>query len=321
MTRSGKQGPVLTTTENRFVLDGEPIELWGIRTSSATASDDQCQHLIDQLDDYRAHGVNSVTVFYQGCLGENYNPFSADGTDIDDDHQRRMERIIEACAERDMVVVVGIFYQRAPFDFEDPTAVENVLRTVARELKPYGNVLLNTANENTSDYWNAAADVFDFSRPERIVDLCRAVHDEDPQRLVGGGGYHPETNVAVGRADEVDVLCFDTGRPSPEQHDSGALHDRYVAAGVDDKPLVNVELFGGWSSNFPRGVFPDEARRAYEAEIQRASDREGLSIFFHSGPWCQHETEPMRYDLGGQGTAEDPGIRWYFEAVRAARSE
>lgn len=74
-----KQGPVLTTAGNRLCLDGDPVDVWGIRTSSATASDEQCQHLIDQLDKYVAHGVNAVTVFYQICMGANYDPFAADG--------------------------------------------------------------------------------------------------------------------------------------------------------------------------------------------------------------------------------------------------
>ena len=47
--------------------------------------------------------------------------------------------------------------------------------------------------------------------------------------------------------------------------------------------------------------------------------RAGLSVFFHNNPWCQSTTEPLRYDLGGYGTAGDPGIRWYFERVRERR--
>jgi len=61
-----REGPALTTDGNRFRLDGDATDLWGIRTASATASDDQCQHLIDQLDEYAAHGVNAVTVFLMG---------------------------------------------------------------------------------------------------------------------------------------------------------------------------------------------------------------------------------------------------------------
>ena len=65
---------------------------------------------------------------------------------------------------------------------------------------------------------------------------------------------------------------------------------------------------------FERGVFPEEVRRAYRREVAAAASRPGLSVSFHNSPWCQQE--PMRYDLGGSGTRDDPGIRWYFESVR-----
>lgn len=316
---TAKRGPIATTSGDRIRLDGEPIDVWGIRTSSATASDDQCDHLVAQLEEYVEHGVNAVTVFYQGCMGAHYDPFSADGTEIDAEHRRRLERIVEACAERDMLVIVGIFYQRAPFGLEDADAVRSAVRSVTEQLRPYGNVILNIANEHTSPRWADATDVFDFRDPERILELCRVVHDADPDRLVGGGGYHMETCTVIGRSPDCDVVMFDTGRPEYTQHDSGECYDRLVRAGVTETPIVNVELFGGWSGNFPRGVFPPEARLAYEKEVRAAAARPGLSVFFHSNPWCQHPELPMRYDLGGQGTADDPGIRWYFEQVRAAR--
>ena len=78
-------------------------------------------------------------------------------------------------------------------------------------------------------------------------------------------------------------------------------------------------LVGGWTGNFPRSVFPPEARHAYEEEVERAAARPGLSMFFHNNAWCQTPDLPLRYDLGGQGTTDDPGIRWYFELVRAVR--
>lgn len=311
----GRWGPVVTTDGNRLCLDGEPVDLWGIRTSSATKSDEQCEHLIDQLDEYAAHGVNAVTVFYQGCSGTSYDPFAPDGSGLDAAHRHRMERIVEACVERELLVIAGIFYQNAPFGLADHEAVREAVRRVTEHLRPYGNVVVN---EHSSPNW-AGCEAFDFRDPERILDLCRVVGETDPDRLVGGGGYHPETCAVIGRDPACDALMFDTGREDLTGFDSGEMHDRLVRAGVTDTPLVNVELFGGWTGEFPRGVFPTEARAAYEAEIERAAARPGLSVFFHSNTWCQSPHQPMRYDLGGQGTPADPGIRWYFERVRAVR--
>ncbi|WP_435320922.1 cellulase family glycosylhydrolase [Haloarchaeobius sp. TZWSO28] len=313
-----RRGPHLTADSNRLCLDGDPIDVWGIRTSSSTASDAQCDHLIDQLDEYLEHGVNAVTVFYQGCMGAYYNPFTPDGSELEPDHKERMERIVEACASRDMIVIVGIFYQRAPFTLQDADAVRAAVRRVAEHLRPYGNVILNIANEHSSFRW-AEYEAFDFRNPDRILELCRVVHEVDPDLLVGGGGYHPETCAVIGRDPACDVLMFDTGNEDLTGFDSGAMHDRLVRAGVSDTPIVNVELYGGWTGNFPRGVFPAAARRRYENEIDRAAERPGLSVFFHSNTWCQSPSFPMRYDLGGQGTPDNPGIRWFFDRVREVR--
>lgn len=152
-------------------------------------------------------------------------------------------------------------------------------------------------------------DAFNFCDPERILDLCGVVSEVDPDRLVGGSGYHPETCAVIGRDPACDVVMFDTSDEDLTGFDSGRVHDCLVRAGVTDTPIVNVELYGGWTGNFPRGVFPTEARRAYENEIERAAERSGLSVFFHSNTWCQSPHQPMRYDLGEQGTADDPGIR------------
>ena len=77
---------------------------------------------------------------------------------------------------------------------------------------------------------------------------------------------------------------------------------------------MNVEVFGGWTSRFERGVFSDSVRGEYRREVDAGASRPGLSIFFHNGPWCQ--VEPLRYDLAGSGIGTDPGIRWYFAYVQ-----
>jgi hypothetical protein len=303
---------LLAVKGDRFLLDGKPIKLMGIRVASGTYTDKQCEHLIAQLDEYKAHGVNAVTVFYMGCRGANYDPFSTDGRSVDDGHQLRMERIIQECARRDMVVIVGILYQAAPIKLKDADAVQNAVSTVAQRLRPYRNIIINVCNEQNSDEWGKFAKVYDVRKPENIVELCRIVHQADPQRLVGGGGYDHARSAVIGKSADVDVLLFDTAG----FEDAARLYRDFVAKGVKDKPIVNVETFGGITKKYPRGVFSDELRKHYCAEVDAAAANAGLSVFFHNNPWCQSTDEPMRYDLGGAGTEKDPGIRWYFQYVR-----
>jgi len=311
-------GGTLGVAGQRFVMDSKPFKMWGIRVASASQDERLTEHLIAQLDDYAWHGVNSVSVYYMGSSAGFGDPFSPGGGAIDPAHQRRMTRIIEECGRRGMTVIAGIFYQRSsPPKLKDWDAARNAVRTVARALKPYRNVIINIANEqNSKNYrglpWERVMD------PQSLLELCRLVKAEDPGRIVGAGGYDHANNLIIGKSAAVDALLFDTSGPE----DSGELYRRFVAGGVN-KPIVNVETFGGWTNNFlPQGAFPEEVKAEYLREVKAAADHPGLSVHFHNTPWCQafRNGETSRYDLAGDGTAASPGIRWYFQAVqRAAR--
>ena len=306
----------LTVEGDGFLLDGVPFDMWGIRTASATYDQAQTDHLIAQLDTYRAHGVNTVAVYYMGSRGANYDPFTPDGTSVDRGHQARMEQIIRAADARGMVVVVGIFYQAAPLRLEDADAVRSAVRTVTTALRPYRNVVINIANEQSAGEYADTADVYDLRNPARIVDLLSIVHDVDPERVAGGGGYSRSNNVAIGRSPQTDVLLFDTGLG--DTREQLPEYRAFRAAGIT-KPVVNVEQFGGYTNDFDRGVFPSELRAKYQREIDSAAAEPGLYTFFHNGPWLQ--VRPMRYDLGGAGTAASPGIAWYFQRVKDATDD
>jgi hypothetical protein len=245
------------------------------------------------------------------------DPFTPDGRGIDHGHRQRMESIIRACDERGMVVIVGIFYQRsdAP-QLKDWDAATTAVATVARSLRPHRNVILNLANEQNSQRYRRLPWAR-VNNTDDIVALARIAHAAAPDLIVGAGGYDDDKNEVIGRAAEIDVLLFDTNGPE----NSGELFHRFRAAGVD-KPMVNVETFGAWTNKYlPRGVFPEEVRRHYLSEVTAAAENPGLFVHLHNGPWCQPDPGHggSRYDLGGQGTEDDPGIRWYFEAVRDAK--
>lgn len=143
---------------DRFRYNDQVIDLYGIRCASAAGKEEYTESLIKQLDDYKAHGVNSVTVFYQGSSGGHYDPFTPGGKNWQHPEIRdRMDRLIEACAERDMIFIAGIFYQwkntkLTERSLTDWTATKEAVSTVANHLKAksYDNVILNIANEQNS---------------------------------------------------------------------------------------------------------------------------------------------------------------------------
>lgn len=119
------------------------------------------------------------------------------------------------------------------------------------------------------------------------------------------------------------MLLFDTLGPDEQEH-SGYWYDHFVANGVTGKPIINVESFGAWTRQFmPPGVFTDDGKERHYREITDAAVRPGLSVFLHSNPWFQGPADgyPIRYDLGGNGTVNAPGIRWWLEFVHEQRSK
>lgn len=311
----------LTINGHSFYLNEKPFSMLGVRVASASQNDEFTKDLVANLDDYKSVGINTISVFLQGSSGGYSEVFLNQGKEIEKDDWKRLTKIIKACAKRDMVVIVGIFYQRTVKNpgismLKTEQEIRNAVRTVAQKLKPFKNVIINIANEQNSGHYKDFT-AFDFNDPENIISLCEEVKKVDPNRIVGGGGYHDESNVVIGKSASVDVLLFDTfsGDIEKNQH-SGWHYEYFREQGVPDKPIVNVELFGGWTRQFmPQGVFSDKGKEIYFQEIEAARRRPGLYIHFHANPWFQAAAQdlPNRFDLGGDCSPDKPGVRWFFE--------
>ena len=320
----------LKIKDNLFYVDGKHFEMWGLRTASATQSDALTDKLLAAMDEYEEVGLNTISLYLQGSSGGYSDPFNERGTRIDKDHWNRLVRVIEECNRRSMVVIVGIFYQRTMADeggvrnlANNERSVYNAVKTVTKKLKPYKNVILNIANEQNSNRYRHFTG-FDFRNPNNIIALCRYAKGIDPDRIVGGGGYSDEPNIIIGRSEFVDVLLFDTYSGDVEkEQDSGWKYDYFRENGVTGKPMVNVETFGGWTRKaVPPGVYSEDLRKIHLQEVEAAVRRPGLSVHLHSNPWCQGPSlgdYPVRFDLGGNGTEDDPGIRWFFEYAQSVQ--
>lgn len=322
-------GQKLSIQSDQFFWNGRNLPMWGIRVASASQSDENTQKLLEALPEYKKYGVNSISVYLQGSSGGYSDPFLKNGKEIDADHLNRLIRIIEACRKREMVVIVGIFYQRTMAtdsicNLQNEKGVYRAVKTITKNLRPFENVIINIANEQNSSYYRRY-DPFDFNDAQNIINLCRHVTKFDRDRIVGGGGYNDSLNIIIGRSEDVDVLLFDTfsGDIENNQH-SGWHYDYFKKMGVPDKPFINVEIFGGWTRQFvPPGVYTEEGRELHLQEIDEAMKRPGLHVHLHSNVWMQGPSDgyPIRYHLGGMGTEHDPGIRWWFEHLQQLGNE
>lgn len=311
-------GNKISIEGDQIYMDGKAFEMWGIRVASATEDQFATDHLIKQLDDYKKYGVNSVAVFFMGSRGGSYDPFSADGKSIDTDHCDRMEKIISACNDRGMAVITGIFYQRidsGKIHIRDWDAAKNAVRSAASWLNslPYKNIILNIANEQNSTAYNVVP-WKKVIEPESIKELCHIAKETAPDLIVGAGGYDIEKNKLIATSGAIDILLFDTSKP---EENSEFHYNIYKAAGVK-VPMVNVEMFGGWTKKFVDGVFSNEPDiKYYYNEADAVARIDGLYTFFFASDWSQSRSsgKANRYDLAGTGCPEDPGIRWFFEYV------
>ncbi len=78
-------------------------------------ADRNTDRFIAHIGDYAAHGVNAFTLCLQGGMpgyerAEN-SAFLADGS-LNASYLARVDRVIRACDQHGVVVILGLFYQR-----------------------------------------------------------------------------------------------------------------------------------------------------------------------------------------------------------------
>ena len=76
-------GQVLSVESHSLYLDKKPFDMWGVRVASATQSKNYTNSLIRNLDEYKAAGINSMSVFLQGSSGGYNDPFENGGLGIE----------------------------------------------------------------------------------------------------------------------------------------------------------------------------------------------------------------------------------------------
>jgi hypothetical protein len=303
--------PVLSVQGKQFLLDGQPFKMWGLRVANHLEDDAHVDELIGCLDCYCEHGVNTISPFLQGASGGTLNAFAPDGT-LDEAVWTRTERLLDACAKRNMVVILGVFYKTKAVAFESREAVEHALREVTRRLVPHRHVLLNVVNEYHIKVWERMA--YPFRDPQAVCRLIDLVHEIDPQRITGANAKTPQLILPVARHANVAL------------HDCPIYSEALLFEDNINKPVVDVECGGHALDMLRHGVFSEGAKLYYEQQVASARAIEGKNILFHCH-WVQGPPDARpglwnvyrrRCDLGGHGTEADPGIHWFFDLVAAA---
>ncbi len=205
-------------------------------------SEKHTDELIDHLPAWYEKGIRAITVGIQGggpiFTYDNWSvidtgAFSKDGRQMDEGYKNRLTRVIKACDDIGMIVIVSILYQAQSRLFQDGVAMMEAVRTSCAFLKslPYDNIIIEIANEH---------DVGDFTKhpiissSEGMGTLVRLAKEWVDNRFAvgssGGGGLWKKEIV-----DNSDVILV---------HGNGLHREEYyrfikqVSRYAPDKPIV-----------------------------------------------------------------------------------
>jgi len=207
----------VSLADGRWQINGRPTNpgsaaeglLMNVRMVNATFEDTSGKHpdfdveanadeFIARIADYAAHGVNAFTLNLQGGMpgyeGAVNSAYSPDGS-LRPEYLARVERVIRACDEHGVVVILGCYYQRQSKILRDEAAVRAGLVHAAQWIQARGftNVVLEVVNE--FPHRGFVHPVIRDSRGQ--ASLIRLVKETAPQLLVTSSGYgdglvHPE---------------------------------------------------------------------------------------------------------------------------------
>lgn len=154
---------------NRWLINGRPTNpgsraeglLMNVRMVNATFEDrkrsdfdvdENTDEFLNHFADYVAAGVNAFTLNLQGGMpgyeGAVNSAFNPDGS-LRPEYLHRVERVIRACDQDQVVVILGLFYQRQSKVLREDTAVRGGVVNASHWVQTNGfqNVVIEIANE------------------------------------------------------------------------------------------------------------------------------------------------------------------------------
>ena len=287
---------IFSVKGNKTYLDDTVFQAIGLRCSNALINDQAVDSLINYLDEYRSYGLNTISVYLLGSRYSNIYGYNQDGT-LDPVYQQRLEQIIEACDQRKMVVLVGILYwgssqhgrsneHYATWGQEEVnTAMRNTVQWLTD--KEYRNIFIDPDNEGMAE--RAAS----FDIGEMICE-GKKVNADLPIAYNSRGYPPPCADLNIHFANQTEQLPYIETEGTPSQY----WGDYSKEAGLDH--YINV------------GIYTKGKKNQQLTRTQELLD-EGHGYLLAS-TWLQNV--PPRFDLGGDGSACDPGIRWWCEFIK-----
>ncbi len=248
-------------------------------------SDANTDAFLRHIPDYYAHGVRAFTLNLQGGLpgyeGALNSAFTADGS-LRSSYLARVRRVIEACDEQGVVVILGCFYQRQDQVLADDDAIRAAVRNAVRWIQDSGftNVMLEVANEFDHNGFDHEL----IRSVDGQVELVLLAKATAPELLISTSG------LGHGRMHEPVAEAVDFIMPHYNGTPLGDIPGRIQALKRYGKPIVCNE---------------DDKVRKDGAEAARLSVEKGASWGFMTTAVNQyqpfvfggHSDDPAVYDM------------------------
>jgi hypothetical protein len=277
----------LTVKGTQTLINGVPFLVKGFRMSNSAVNDQSINNLMAELDTYKANGLNTVSIFFQGSRYTKVVGYLPDAS-LDPVIAGRIGKVIEAADARGMIVLVGCFYyggagstQPNWTQTDADNAIANTTRWAANH--NYKNVFFDPDNEGM------AGGTFSDAM------LVQAGKTGNPNAIVGSpkGACAPAADV-----------CIHLSQKDPA------------------KPYIQSEgIAQGWAygtGNYqaPVGVFTASEEQQGINSAQSAY-KAGEGWIFAS-MWLQAApTLGPNANLGGDGI-NTPGVAWWANAIQKA---
>jgi hypothetical protein len=285
--------PVLTREGDVFKLDGVPISPFGLRAANALQDDAIAQRFVDAMDDMLEHGIQSFALTLQGgrhTEGGNsaFNAFAPDGS-LKPAFAERLARVLDAAAEKGMVPVVTLFYRGRDQELQDETAVRRAVTETMTFLTSWRHAWIHMINEPYHPGFRHEILTTPAGHVE-LYDLAKAV---DPERII-----------------------YVT-------HESGA-NDGFLSDSWNRVPGLAPPANGDVVVEYTRydrfdrpGIYTAEDRERTLADARASLAAQGY-WFFHAA-WHQKADEEgwPRFDKGGLGTPDDPGVAFAWDWMKS----
>lgn len=250
-----------------------------------------------RLPEYAASGVNAFTFCLQGgnpeYEGAVNSAFAADGS-LRPDYMRRIERVLRACDEQGVAVILSYYYQRQIKLLKNEAAIRAGVKNATRWIVERGfkHVMVEVANEHAHGGFKGVPVI---QTPAGQASLLRIVKQIAPRILVTASGY------SSGRVSPVVAEACDF------------LSPHWNLAKLEDIP-ARIEML----RRFGKPLVCNEDLRHNDQDLLaalRTSVEHGCSYGLMAKDINQ--TYPFRF----QGTADSPAFYTELRALTLPRTK